>query len=59
MIGGLFTVIAFGSFIAIAIWAWSRQNRARFDEAARLPLEDENLPACCRKPPANEDGIAP
>ena len=26
-------------FIGIWIWAWSPRNRARFDEAARLPFE--------------------
>ncbi len=49
MISGIITVLAFASFIGIAIWAWSRRNRSRFESAARLPLEDENLPPCCRK----------
>ena len=49
MISGLITLFAFLSFIGIAIWAWSRRNRERFDAAARLPLEDDSqLPACCR-----------
>lgn len=48
MISGIVTLFAFLSFIGIAVWAWSRRNRARFESAARLPLEDENLPACCR-----------
>lgn len=50
MISGIVTLLAFASFIGIAVWAWSRHNRSRFESAARLPLEDENLPACCRKP---------
>lgn len=48
MISGIVTLFAFLSFIGIAVWAWSRHNRARFESAARLPLEDEELPACCR-----------
>ena len=40
MISGIITLIAFGSFIGISIWAWSRRNRPRFDAAARLPLDD-------------------
>ena len=32
------TVVAFVVFIGIVIWAWSGRNRARFDEAARLPF---------------------
>ena len=54
MSSGLVTLLAFVSFIGIAIWAWSRQNRERFEEASRLPLEDEQLPACCRKPAVDE-----
>lgn len=48
MISGLVTLSALLSFIGIAIWAWSRHNRVRFDAASRLPLEDEcATPACC------------
>ena len=42
MISGLVTLAAFISFIGIAIWAWSRHNRSRFDEASRLPLEEDD-----------------
>jgi cytochrome c oxidase cbb3-type subunit 4 len=35
------TLLSFGVFIAILVWALSRRNRARFDEAAMLPFEDE------------------
>lgn len=34
------TVLSFGIFIGIAVWAWSRKNAARFDEAAQLPFMD-------------------
>lgn len=49
MISGIVTLAAFLSFIGIAVWAWSRHNRARFEEASRLALDDEHTPACCRK----------
>ena len=39
---GLMTLVFLIAFIAIFIYAWSGRNRARFEEAARLPLD---LPA--------------
>jgi len=47
MISGIFTVIAFLSFAGIAVWAYSRRNRERFDEASRLPLRDEPAAGHC------------
>lgn len=35
------TVVSLLVFLGIVVWAWSRRNQARFDEAARLPFEDE------------------
>ena len=37
----LWTVVLFAIFIAIVIWAWSSKRKKQFDEAARLPLEDD------------------
>ena len=34
----LFSVLA---FLGLWVWAWSRRNRARFDEAAQLPFAPE------------------
>jgi cytochrome c oxidase cbb3-type subunit IV len=40
------TVASLACFIGIWCWAWSTRNRARFDEAAQLPFqEDEDLGA--------------
>jgi len=36
------TVLAFLSFVGIVIWAWSGKRKAAFEEAARLPLEDDD-----------------
>ncbi|MCJ0762895.1 cbb3-type cytochrome oxidase subunit 3 [Variovorax terrae] len=35
------TVACFATFIGILIWAFARRNTARFDEAARLPFEQD------------------
>ncbi len=35
------TVVSFVVFIGIVVWAWSRRNKAAFDEAAHLPFVDE------------------
>lgn len=34
------TVLSFAAFAGIVVWAWSRRQRERFDEAARLPFAD-------------------
>jgi cytochrome c oxidase cbb3-type subunit 4 len=41
LLRSIVTVMAFVVFIGIVIWAWSSRNRARFDEAARLPFEQD------------------
>jgi cytochrome c oxidase cbb3-type subunit 4 len=35
------TVVSLAAFVGIVAWAWSRNNRARFDEAAQLPFAEE------------------
>jgi cytochrome c oxidase cbb3-type subunit 4 len=35
------TVVAFATFLGIAAWAYARPNRGRFEEAARLPFEQD------------------
>jgi len=40
MISGIVTGILLASFIGIAAWAWSSRQRARFDDAARLPFDE-------------------
>ncbi|MBN9408989.1 MAG: cbb3-type cytochrome c oxidase subunit 3 [Burkholderiales bacterium] len=35
------TVAAFATFIGIVAWACARRNAARFEEAARLPFEQD------------------
>ena len=41
LLRSIVTVVAFVVFIGIVIWAWSRKNQSRFEEAARLPFEQD------------------
>ncbi|MBK6648684.1 MAG: cbb3-type cytochrome c oxidase subunit 3 [Betaproteobacteria bacterium] len=34
------TVLCFATFVGILVWAYSRRNAERFEEAAQLPLQD-------------------
>lgn len=36
------TLMSFGVFIGIVWWAMAGRNRARFDEAARLPFGQDD-----------------
>ena len=47
------TVLGLLCFLGICYWAWSKHARAGFDEAARLPFADDDLPAH----PAEKEGI--
>ena len=35
------TVVSLATFIGIVGWAWSRRNRAGFEEAGRIPFEQD------------------
>ena len=37
----LTTVLCFAAFVGILYWAYSRGNRAHFEEAARIPFEND------------------
>ena len=37
----LATVASFATFIGIWGWAWARSNRDRFEEAGRIPFEQD------------------
>lgn len=39
----IWTVIVFIIFIGIILWAWSGKNKTAFEEAARIPLEDDEV----------------
>lgn len=44
LLQGIWTVVALAAFAGIVAWAWSRRARKGFDEAARLPLEEDREP---------------
>jgi cytochrome c oxidase cbb3-type subunit 4 len=64
MIQGIITLVFMVCFLGVAVWAYSRRNRARFDDAAQLPLTDEaeQRPAAARHKatqPAAADTLPP
>jgi cytochrome c oxidase cbb3-type subunit 4 len=38
----VWTVIAFVFFVGVVFWAWSGARKQDFEQAARMPLEDDN-----------------
>ena len=40
----IWTLIAFMLFVGVVIWAWSGKRKQAFDEAARLPFVEPELP---------------
>jgi cytochrome c oxidase cbb3-type subunit 4 len=50
---GVITAVLLILFVALWAWTWSRKRRKDFDEAARLPLgDDERPPATDGKEPS-------
>jgi cytochrome c oxidase cbb3-type subunit 4 len=41
MISGIYTGLLLVVFLAIVVWAWSRHNKNKFDEASRIALKDD------------------
>ncbi|MBW7859506.1 MAG: cbb3-type cytochrome c oxidase subunit 3 [Rhodocyclaceae bacterium] len=41
----LVTVLGFLCFLGICLWAYSRHAKSGFEEAARLPFTDDDVPA--------------
>ncbi len=39
----VWTVVVMIIFIAIVVWAWSGRRKDSFNEAANIPLEEENF----------------
>jgi cytochrome c oxidase cbb3-type subunit 4 len=40
IVRGLLTLVLMLAFIAMVIYVYSKRNKATYDQAARLPLED-------------------
>ena len=45
------TVLSLVAFVGIIVWAWSKKNKAGFDEAARLPFGDESTDTVHKETP--------
>ena len=43
-VSGIVTAVFIVVFIGIVWWAYSKGNKQRFDDAGRLPLEDDDAP---------------
>ena len=43
-LSSVMTVVMLVAFLGIVAWAYSGKRRAQFDEAARVPLEDDVAP---------------
>lgn len=41
-IHSLWTIVVMITFLSIVAWAYSSKRNAEFEEAARLPLEDDD-----------------
>lgn len=41
LLQSLWSIVILITFIGIVLWAYSGKRKAAFDEAARLPFEDE------------------
>lgn len=48
---GVLTAILMLAFIGVVFWAWSSKRKQDFDEASRLPLDENG-------PPSNKNGPA-
>ncbi len=56
LLQALWSIVVLVTFIGIVLWAYSGKRKSAFDEAARLPFDDEppgdnNSPSAKRKLP--------
>ena len=40
---GISTIFVMIAFISICLWAYSSQRKSKFDDAANLPFEDDEI----------------
>ncbi|MEY6433864.1 cbb3-type cytochrome c oxidase subunit 3 [Thioalkalicoccus limnaeus] len=38
---GLWTLLLMAAFVGVVVWAWSGRRKKDFDEAANLPLQED------------------
>jgi len=51
-----FSVVMFALLIGIYLWAWSKNRKQDFNEAANLPFSEPEQPAPLIKSPSNKSG---
>ena len=49
LIHSIWTIVVMVVFLSIVIWAYSSKRQVKFDEAARLPLDDDDSVATIAK----------
>ncbi|MCG3144786.1 MAG: hypothetical protein HONDAALG_02259 [Gammaproteobacteria bacterium] len=49
-IHSVFTVAVLVIFVGIVLWAYDSRSKARFDAAARIPLDDDDAPPASATP---------
>jgi cytochrome c oxidase cbb3-type subunit 4 len=42
LLQSIWTILVMVIFFGIVVWAYSRKRKSEFDEAARLPLDDDD-----------------
>jgi cytochrome c oxidase cbb3-type subunit 4 len=42
-VGTLATLLVTVLFVGVVIWAWSKKRKKDFDEASRLPFDEDEL----------------
>ena len=45
LVHSIWTVVVMVLFVGIVLWAWSDRQKQRFDEAARLPFDEDDAPS--------------
>jgi cytochrome c oxidase cbb3-type subunit 4 len=54
LIQSLWSIVILVTFIGIVLWAYSSKRKSAFDEAARLPFDDDE-PGGRNRPSAQKD----
>ena len=44
-IQSIWTIVVMVTFLGIVVWAFSSKRKSDFDEAARLPFDEDEAPA--------------
>jgi cytochrome c oxidase cbb3-type subunit IV len=44
IVRGILTLVLMLAFITLVVWLYGKRNKSAFDQAARLPLEEDELP---------------